>query len=81
MSGPTIVPFTGGSLADVAGSMEKAAADIRASQGAPVLSAACVTIDENGEVAVYGWGRTDDIQSIGLLHLGAAWLSNHKVGQ
>ena len=79
MSGPTIVPFIGGNLADVAASMEQAAADIRASQDAPVLSAACITLDANGEIAVYGWGRTDDIHSIGLLQLGAAWLASHKV--
>lgn len=80
MTGPQLVEFTGGSLADVADSMETAAADIRA-LAIPVVSAACITIDEDGQLAVYGWGRTDDVHSIGLLQLGATWLATNKVSR
>lgn len=29
-----------------------------------------VQIDEDGRVAVYGWGDTDTLQAAGLLHVG-----------
>jgi len=42
----------------------------------PTRAVVAVQIGENGNVRVYGWGKTDTMDSIALLHLGAAQLTN-----
>lgn len=40
----------------------------------PTRAMVAVQIGEGGNVRVYGWGRTETMDSIALLHLGAAQL-------
>jgi hypothetical protein len=69
-----------GDLSDIAGQIEVVAAQVRAGSLGDVAAGVCVLLDAEGLPRVFGWGRdTDDIRAIGLLHLGASWLSAHAV--
>lgn len=37
----------------------------------PLKAAILVTVDEDGDVQTYGWGRTDAPQSLATLHIAA----------
>jgi hypothetical protein len=64
-------------LPDIPALMEGVAADIRRGD-LSAHSAVCVVLAESGAVTVFGWGSPDDVHSIGVLQLGAVWLSNQK---
>ena len=69
-----------GNLSDIPLCMERLAAEIREGRhGNPSMGVA-VFFEKTCQPLVCGWGvDTDDIRAIGLLHLGAAWLSTHEV--
>ena len=46
-----------------------------------LVAGAATFLCANGEVFVCGWGRTDDVHSIGLLQLGAAWLAANRTAR
>jgi hypothetical protein len=64
-------------LDDIATLMEAVAAEVR-NGDIRAISGAGVLLTEHGEVHVFGWGRTDDVHAIGLLHLGIDWLAGRK---
>lgn len=37
----------------------------------PLKAAILLTVDEDGEVDIYGWGRTDAPQTLATLHIAA----------
>ena len=37
----------------------------------PLKAAVLLTVDEDGDVQTYGWGRTDAMQSLATLHIAA----------
>lgn len=76
---PELVKLPVGNLHDIPALLEALAREIQDGQHGTVISGAGVFVDEQGSVFVCGWGRTDDIHSIGLLQLGSAWLASHKV--
>lgn len=45
----------------------------------PTKAMVAVQLCENGEIKVYGWGETDDMHAIGILHCGLNFLSANKV--
>lgn len=67
------------SVTDIPGMMERMAGDIREGKVNPRFGVA-VFIDGDEEITVCGWGADPDgLSAIGLLGLGAAWLSVNKV--
>lgn len=79
MSGPTLVEIGKPHLHDIPTLLRNLAAEIEAGAHGNVVAGAATFLVEDGEVFVCGWGRTDDVHSIGLLHLGASWLATHRV--
>lgn len=79
MPGPTVVQLPTGNLNDIAALIRQVADDIESGQYGKIVSGAAIALNEEGAPVVFGWGRTDDIHSIGLFHLGASWLASHKV--
>lgn len=77
-TGPKIVPLGVSNLNDIAASMEIVAKAIRDGKHGALESAACVLLKDNGEPVIFGWGKTHDIHSMGLLTLGASWLASAK---
>lgn len=73
-----VVPLDAGNVQDIPAMLENLAAQIRAGEVGPFESGAGVLIGHDGDVVVLGWGRTDDIHSIGILHIGAAWLERNR---
>ena len=60
--------------------MLRAAADAVESEGSAddrTFAVTAVHISENGQITVYGWGKTNGLESMGHLHLG---LALHYVG-
>lgn len=45
----------------------------------PTKAMVAVQIAENGEIKVYGWGETDDMHAIGMLHCGLNFLATNRV--
>lgn len=75
-----VVSLPGNHLDDIAALMEAVAAEVRRGD-LKAVSGACVLLTDEGEVQVFGWGRTDDLHAIGLLHLGIDWLvASHRSG-
>lgn len=46
----------------------------------PTRAMVAVQISEEGDVQIYGWGRTDSMDSLALLHLGIAQMTKHILG-
>lgn len=74
-----VVELPGGDLLDIPKRMETVAGQIAAGDHGVVTAGVCVLVDDAGNLKVFGWGRTDDVHTVGLLHLGAAWLAQHRV--
>lgn len=55
-------------LTDIPAMLRRMADEAEAS---PLKAAILVTVDEDGEVETYGWGRTDAPQSLATLHIAA----------
>lgn len=82
MSKPTaeIVPLYAVNASDVAAMLRQAADSIETEEAegySPTRAMAAVQISENGGIQIYGWGRTDTMHSLALLHLGVAKLQQH----
>lgn len=75
----TVVELGRGDLNDIPARMRGAADAIEAGEHGDVQAGVAVVIDGNGVPVIFGWGKTTDIHSIGLLHLGAAWLAANRV--
>lgn len=63
--------------ADIPAMLRQAAASIEteAAEGySPTRAVIAVQVSEEGEVQVYGWGRTETFDSIAVLQIGAAKL-------
>jgi hypothetical protein len=57
----------------------RAAADaIEKGDRGNIQAVAAVAIDDAGAVVVWGWGRTFDVHTVGLLHVGAAWIASRR---
>lgn len=68
-----------GDLNNIPELMRGAAQTIQDGELGEITSGCAVLINADGVPTVFGWGRTDDVHSTGLLHLGADWLSQHRV--
>jgi hypothetical protein len=75
-----IVELPTGNLQDIPALIETVAKQTRDGEFGKVVAGVCVLINDDGEPQVFGWGGdTDDVRGIGLLTLGAQWLSARKV--
>ena len=74
----TVVPLYDKAIAsDIAGSLRRAADSVAAETEEDNRTVALVTVQvcENGEIKVYGWGRTDRFHAMGVLAAGLADLA------
>lgn len=72
-----VITLYGENAADIAAMLRQAADNIEteASEGfVATRMMAAVQISDEGYVRVYGWGRTDTLDSIAALEVGAAYL-------
>jgi len=46
----------------------------------PTVAMVAVQLCDNGEVRVYGWGDTDNLRAIGLLHCGLTEIARIQLG-
>lgn len=68
------------SVDDIPAMLEVMAKEIRDGEHGTVTAGAGVFLTTDGEVMVCGWGKdATDVHSVGLLHIGAAWLAANKV--
>ena len=73
---PKVVPLGRGNLDDLVALSQNLADQIKSGVHGDLRSGVVVLLKANGEPVVMGWGReADDIHGIGLLTLGAQWLS------
>lgn len=75
----TVVEFAGGNLNDIPRLLENLAQEIRDGWHGDIVAGAAVLLRDDGDVIVFGWGKTEGIHSLGLLHLGAQWLATNMV--
>ena len=70
--------FPEGNVANIAAMLRQAADSIGSETDEDNRTEAmiAVQIHEDGDIQVYGWGRTDSVKAIGTLHLGIAQLAN-----
>jgi hypothetical protein len=70
-----VVKLTG-NLQDIPALIEALAKQTREGKFGEIVAGVCVLLNDDGEPQVFGWGGdTDAIRGIGLLTLGAQWLS------
>lgn len=75
-----VVKLPTGNLQDIPALIETVAKRTREGEFGTVVAGVCVLLNDAGEPQVFGWGGdTDDVRGIGLLTLGAQWLSARKV--
>jgi hypothetical protein len=73
------IEFSSNAVAD---QMSAVLEDLRLSKWGDVVTGACVFINRNGDLFVFGWGADGDpIRTVGLLSSGAAWLSINDVAR
>lgn len=77
--GPTLVELGKPHLHDLPALLRNLAGEIEAGAHGEVVAGAATFLLGDGGVFVCGWGRTDDVHSIGLLQIGASWLATHRV--
>jgi hypothetical protein len=75
-----VVKLPTGNLQDIPALIETVAKQTREGEFGKVVAGVCVLLNDDGEPQVFGWGDADAVRSIGLLTLGAQWLSR-KVKQ
>jgi hypothetical protein len=71
----------GPTLRDIPGMLRKLASDIEAGEHGEITAVVAVALEATGggRPIVFGWGDTDDIHTIGILHLGIGFLVAHEV--
>lgn len=75
-----VITFPGGNAGNISAMLRQAADTIDRETEADdrTESIVAVSLSENGTVAVYGWGRTDNIRAMGTLHLALADLARRE---
>lgn len=73
-----VVELPRGDINDIPRLMRNIADEIEAGNRGPIFCGAAVFLDDDGVPTVFGWGRTGDVHSIGLFHIGANLLAAHK---
>lgn len=68
-----------GNLNDVVALLRNAADQVERGELGTIPSGVLVLVDEAGSPIVFGFGKADPIHSIGILHIGAAYLQNNFV--
>jgi len=74
-----VIPLYEHNASDIAAMLRDAAASIETEEAEGYQRTRCVVavqITEDRHIKVYGWGKTDHLDSIGVLTAGAAYLSN-----
>jgi hypothetical protein len=71
-----VVELPTGNLQDIPGLIEAVAKQAREGEFGKIVAGVCVLLSDDGEPQVFGWGGDiDALRGIGLLTLGAQWLS------
>jgi hypothetical protein len=71
-----VVELSTGNLLDIPALIETVAKQTREGEFGNVVAGVCVLLNDDGEPQVFGWGGDiDALRGIGLLTLGAQWLS------
>ena len=68
-------------LHDIPALLENFARELREGVHGDVVAGAATFLQDDGDVLGFGWGRTDDVHSVGLLSLGAVGLAANRVAR
>lgn len=67
----TIVASPAVNLADIPGMMVRTAGRLQEGELGTVVAGVFVTLDEQGCIRVFGWGRTEAVHTLGVLQMAA----------